>query len=328
MVELSGRKTSVAVLSVFSNSLLIALKIAVGLITGSVAVLSEAIHSGLDLIAAAIALFAVRAAGREADERHPYGHGKFENVSGTIEALLIFVAAIWIVYEAVHKLIRPQEIDMPVWGVGVMLISAIVNTLVSRRLFRVGKATHSVALQADAWHLRTDVYTSVGVMVGLLIIWLVGMISPALNLRWLDPAVAIVVALMIMRTAWGLTRQSARDLMDVSLPEEDVNWIPGFVTENWPAVRSFHHLQTRKAGSTRFVDFHVVVDDEMSVADAHALSDEIVVAIKERLADSRVHIHVEPCDFTCKDSCAVGCSVDPDKRVEGARARNQHATND
>lgn len=309
-MDSARKKTRAAALSVASNSLLIILKVAVGLSIGSVAVLSEAVHSAVDLIAAGIALFAVRASSRGADERHPYGHGKFENVSGTIEALLIFAAAVWIIYEAIRKLINPQEIEMLGWGVGVMLFSAIVNTLVSKRLFKVAGETDSVALRADGWHLRTDVYTSVGVMFGLLVMWVGGVVWPGLELWWLDPAVAILVALMIMKAAYDLTRESARDLLDVSLPDEDVDWIAGFVAEGWPAVWSFHHLQTRKAGPTRFIDFHVVVDKSMSVADSHALADEIVVAIKERVPGSRVHIHVEPCDHQCKEACLQGCSVD------------------
>ena len=316
-MQLGGKKTSVAMLSVLSNSLLIALKVAIGLLIGSVAVLSEAIHSGVDLIAAVIALFAVRASGQQADERHPYGHGKFENISGTVEALLIFAAAAWIIYEAVQKLVRPQAIGMPAWGVGIMLVSALVNTFVSKRLFKVAKETDSVALQADAWHLRTDIYTSAGVAVGLLAIWVGRMISPGLDLRWLDPVVAILVALLIMKAAYDLTRESARDLLDVSLPDRDVSWIAGFITAGWPAVRSFHNLRTRKAGSQRFIDFHVVVDDRMSVAEAHELGDEIVVAIKERLPESRIHIHVEPCDYECRGSCANGCLVDEGTRGQG-----------
>jgi cation diffusion facilitator family transporter len=313
-VDRTAGKTGVAALSVASNTLLIVLKVVVGLLMGSVAVLSEAIHSGIDLVAAVIALLAVRASGRGPDERHPYGHGKFENVSGTVEALLIFAAAIWIIYEAVQKLINPQEIQLPAWGVGVMLVSALVNVFVSKRLFKVGSETDSVALKADAWHLRTDVYTSVGVMVALLVLWIVGTLRPEVDIRWLDPAVAILVAFMILKAAWDLTRESARDLLDVSLPEEDVGWIPGFVAEKWPAVLSFHHMQTRKAGPVRFIDFHVVVEDTMSVADSHALSDDIVVAIKERIPDSRVHIHVEPCDLRCKESCAAGCTLGPEER--------------
>ena len=160
------------------NSVLILLKIAVGIIIGSVAVISEAIHSAVDLVAAVIALFAVRKASQAADERHPYGHGKFENISGTVEGVLIFFAAVWIIYSAVRKLMNPGELETPSWGVLVMLVSAIVNIVVSRRLFKVGRETDSVALQADGWHLRTDVYTSLGVMVGLLVIWVVGRIWP------------------------------------------------------------------------------------------------------------------------------------------------------
>jgi cation diffusion facilitator family transporter len=310
----ASRKIGVAALSVASNSLLIIMKLVIGLLMGSVAVLSEAIHSGIDLVAAVIALLAVRVSSHEADERHPYGHGKFENVSGTVEALLIFAAAIWIIYEAVDKLVHPQAVEMPVWGVGVMLVSALVNTFVSRRLFRVGKETDSVALRADGWHLRTDVYTSAGVMAGLLVIWIVGIFRPALDIRWLDPAVAIVVALMIIKAAWDLTREAARDLLDVSLPGEDVEWIPAYVTGGYPAVRSFHRLRTRKAGANRFIEFHLAVDDRMSVGEAHRLGDDIVVAIKEKLPLSRVHIHVEPCEFECKDTCVSGCLVKPEER--------------
>jgi cation diffusion facilitator family transporter len=160
----ANKKVGVAAVSVAANVALIIVKVVVGVLMGSVAVISEAIHSGVDLLAAVIALLAVRASSQKADERHPYGHGKYENISGTVEALLIFGAAAWIIYEAVHKLIHPQEIEMAAWGAGVMLVSVIVNLVVGQRLFKVGKQTDSVALQADAWHHRTDVYTSAGVM--------------------------------------------------------------------------------------------------------------------------------------------------------------------
>jgi cation diffusion facilitator family transporter len=310
MIKLADQKIRVALLSVCSNTALIVLKVFVGLLIGSVAVLSEAIHSAVDLIAALIALFAVRASRQEADERHPFGHGKFENLSGVIEAVLIFGAAAWIIYEAVRKLISPEPVETPVWGVGVMLVSALANLFVSRRLFQVGRATDSIALQADGWHLRTDVYTSAGVMVGLLVIWLVGVVDPGMEVHWLDPVVAILVALLIVRAAWNLTREAARDLLDVSLPGEDVSWIRDHVLSTWPQVRSFHRMRTRKAGPNRFIDFHVAVDDKMTVGEAHALGDEIVLAIKERLPASRVNIHIEPCDHTCKPSCEEGCSLE------------------
>jgi len=310
----------VALLSVASNAGLIVLKVAVGLLIGSVGILSEAIHSGVDLVASLVALFGVRKASEAADERHPYGHGKFENIAGTIEAVLIFSAAVWIIYEAVGRLRHPQPLEMAGWGAAVMFVSVVANAFVARRLFKMGRATDSVALQADAWHHRTDVYTSLGVMLGLLVIWVGGLIWPRVNLAWIDPAVAIVVAVMIMKAAYDLTRKAARDLLDVSLPDKDVDWISGFVKERWPAVRSFHRLRTRKAGSTRFIDFHLAVDDHMSVGEAHELGDEIVDAIKEHLPDSRVYIHVEPCAYQCPESCEAGCSIPAEARHAGEAA--------
>jgi cation diffusion facilitator family transporter len=206
-----------------------------------------------------------------------------------------------------------------VWGVGVMFLSVLVNIVVSRRLFKVGKETDSVALQADAWHLRTDIYTSVGVMAALVVIMIGRLAAPDLNLNWVDPAAAIFVALLIFKAAYDLTRDSARDLLDVSLPHEDVSWIGDFIAENWPTVRSFHNLQTRKAGPYRFIDFHLVVEDRTPVADAHALGDEIVEAIKGRVPETRVLVHVEPCDYQCRDSCASGCSVAPEERSAGQK---------
>ena len=315
MVSRNDKKTRAAAISVASNTLLIVFKLIVGVLIGSVAVISEAIHSGIDLVAAIIALFAVRVAGHEADERHQYGHGKIENISGTVEALLIFAAAAAIIYEAVHRLLNLQPVETPGWGVGVMLVSAIANLFVSRNLFKVGKETDSVALQADAWHLRTDVYTSAGVTVGLLVIWIADLVSPNLNLRWLDPVVAILVALMIVRAAWNLTREAARDLLDASLPDEDIGWIFAYVTRNWPSVRSLHHMRTRKAGSKRFIDFHLVVDEQMPVGTVHSMGDEIEAAIEQRLPDTEVQIHVEPCDTECEDLCARGCVLEPSQRL-------------
>ncbi len=315
------QKTRVALLSVASNTTLVVLKLVVGLLVGSVAIVSEAIHSGMDLVAALIALFAVRKSGEAADERHPYGHGKFENISAAIEALLIFGAAAWIIYEAVQRLLHPRGIDMAVWGVMVMALSAGGNLLVSHRLFKVARETDSVALEADGWHLRTDVYTSAGLMVGLLVMWMGGHLWAGVRLDWIDSTIAILVALLILKAAVDLVRTAVRDLLDVSLPAEDVQWIPGFVIGNWRQVRGFHNLRSRKAGPTRFVDFHVVVDDHMSVSEAHRLGDEIVAALKERLSDSRINIHIEPCDFQCPPNCEAGCSMDEQQRRAGAESR-------
>ena len=220
-MQLAEQKVAVALLSVISNTVLVLLKIIVGILIGSVSVISEAIHSGVDLLAAVIALFAVRTSGKTPDEGHPFGHGKVENLSGSIEAVLIFLAAGWIIFEAVKKIVTPRAIETPGLGVLVMFLSAAVNLWVSGRLFKVGKETDSVALLADAWHLRTDVYTSLGVMAGLGLILTGEWLFPGVHFDWIDPVAAIALALLILRAAYALTLKATRDLLDVSLPEEE-----------------------------------------------------------------------------------------------------------
>ncbi len=313
-MEAQRRKTSVAWLSVASNTVLVLGKLIVGILIGSVSVLSEAIHSGVDLLAAVIALFAVKTSHKGADDEHPFGHGKVENISGTIEALLIFLAAGWILYEAIHKVLRPKPIEGIGWGVAVMLISAILNLVVSQMLFKVGRETDSVALQADAWHLRTDVYTSAGVTVGLALILVGQRLLPGTNLLWLDPLAAIVVALLIIRAAWDLTKASGRDLMDASLPAEEIAWIRQRLNGLAPAVRGFHHLRTRKAGASRFIEFHVVVDKDLTVERGHNLADAITRDIKAHFHGATITIHVEPCDGQCRPACLDGCLLPETER--------------
>jgi len=316
MVDTQARKTAVAWLAVVSNTALVIGKLIVGLLTGSVAVIAEAMHSGVDLLAAGIALFAVHTAGKPADEEHPFGHGKIENISGTIEALLIFLAAAWIISEAIRKLIAPVEITGAGWGVLVMLVSAVVNILVSHRLFTVGRETDSVALQADAWHLRTDVYTSAGVMAGLAVVWLGKRLLPQFDLGWVDPLAAIAVALLILRAAWQLTRQAGRDLLDASLPEEEAAWIRDYVARLRPTVRGFHRLRTRKSGATRFIQFHLIVESTMSVQDSHRIAEAITRDIEARYPHSSVLVHIEPCDLPCLPHCRDGCLLTPEEREQ------------
>ncbi len=313
-INIPRRKTHAAAISVASNAALVVGKVVIGLLTGSVSVISEAIHSGIDLVAAAIALFAVRTANRPADKDHPYGHGKIENLSGTIEAILILLAAAWIIYEAVHKLIASSPIEMPGLGIAVMAVSALANYFVSRMLFRVGKETDSIALQADAWHLRTDVWTSVGVMLGLAVILLSRWLLPSFSIGWLDPVAAIAVALLIIKAAWDLTRQSMRDVMDTSLPDDEQRWISEHV-RSVTGVCGFHALRTRKAGPQRFVDLHLQVDPNLTVDVSHRLVHAIGDAIKARFGNASVTVHVEPCDGRCTPSCIEGCLIGPRVQV-------------
>ncbi len=319
-MEAERRKRAVALLSVASNAALIIVKIVAGLLMGSVAVLSEAIHSGFDLVAALIAYVAVRTSSKPADKEHPYGHGKVENLSGAIEALLIFVAAGWIITEAVRKLIMPQPLETIGVGILVMAVSTVANIIVSSMLFRVGRETQSVALDADAWHHRTDVYTSAGVMAGLAVVWAGERLLPGTNLAWLDPVIAIGVALLILHAAWKLTVDSVRDLMDQSMPEDEQTWIRTYLKSLYPDVSGFHRLLTRKAGAKRFVEFHLIVEADMHVDESHRITDRVSATMRERFGDAHITVHVEPCDGSCKAVCVEGCLL-PEAQRKALRNR-------
>ncbi len=308
-------KIRAATFSVASNAFLVVAKLVIGIMIGSVSVISEAIHSAVDLLAAVIAWFAVRVSGQPADKQHPYGHGKYENLSGAVEAALIFVAAIWIVWEAVAKLRHGGELEAPGWGMAVMGVSAALNLVVSTNLMRVGKKYDSLALQADAWHLRTDVWTSVGVLAGLAVIWVGKIVAPDLNLAWVDPVAAIAVAFLIAHASWELTRQATGGLLDETLPEEDIARIRETALATKP-IRSLHDLRTRKSGAERFVDAHVAVPYELSVLEGHDKGKEFKTILRQRWPISQINIHVDPCDGSCKPPCLSGCLLTESERGE------------
>ena len=293
-------KRGAARLSVLSNTILVIAKFVVGIMSGSVSILSEAVHSGIDLVAALIAWFAVRESGKPADDEHRFGHGKIENVAGTIEAVLIFGAALYIIWEAVHKLVKGTvEIENLGIGAAVMGISALANYLVSRHLLNVAIETDSVALEADAMHLQTDVYTSAGVLAGLAAIKLTG-------ITILDPIVAIVVACLILKAAYDLTKSAFFHILDIKLPDDEEAIIHDVMKENVLHFLEYHKLRTRKSGHIRHVDMHLVVPKLMTVEKGHKLSHQISSDIEKRLSHSHVLVHIEPCEGQC-DGCVVEC---------------------
>ena len=307
------RVTRAAALSVLSNTVLVAAKLVTGLAIGSVAVISEAIHSAVDLLAALIAWFAVSKAGRPADEDHAYGHGKIENLSAVVEALLIVVASAWIMVEAAHKLSNPGKVEGAGWGFFVMGISAGLNLLVSQYLMRVGKECDSIALQADGWHLRTDVLTSAGVMLAMGVIWL-GHRFWGLDLWWVDPAVAIAVAMLILKAAFELTWEAGGDLLDRGLPPAEQDWMKSYLAGFAPRITGFHDLRTRKAGAHRFVDVHVVVKEDQTIVEAHEVAEEMELGIIAKFPGSTVTVHLDPCDGRCPPRCLAGCLLGSDRR--------------
>jgi len=278
-------KVRIARLSIFSNTLLIIMKLSVGIIGGSVSIISEAIHSSMDLLAAIIAFLSVRVSDNPPDSRHPYGHGKIENISGVIEALLIFVAAIWIIIEAVKKLLGEKiEIESIALGSVVMLISALVNFIVSRRLYKVARETNSVALEADALHLSTDVYTSLGVALGLGLILVTG-------INWLDPVVAMLVAAFIIRESYQLLKKAFTPLLDTAWGEDEIEELENILTG---LKVSYHDLRTRLAGNYRFIELHIQMPENESVGNAHQYCDKIENELTHNYQNLTVTIHVEP----------------------------------
>ena len=280
--------------SVFSNILLTLVKLVAGVMTGSVSVLSEALHSGLDLVAAVMAFMAVRKSREPADADHNFGHGKYESMSGLAEGLLILVAVGLILWGAVRRLVSGEtEIREPLVGVIVMGISAVLNVFVSRMLFRVADETHSIALEADGWHLRTDVWTSAGVMGGMAII-AIGSSLHMTEVHHLDPIVAILIAALIARAAVGICHRSYNHLVDRSLPGREVEKIELLLREHYPEFTGFHRLRTRQAGPEQYIDLHLEVPGNLSVMDAHALCDHLEQDLRSLVRGAEVMIHVEP----------------------------------
>lgn len=287
-----NRAARTARLSILSNVVLIAIKIAAGVVSGSVSVISEAIHSFMDLAAAVMTFFSIGIAERPADPEHPYGHEKVENVSGGVEAVLIFVAAGLIIFEAVKKLITNEPILHPELGVAVMLLSGIINIVVSRKLYKVAEEEQSVALEADALHHKTDVYSSLGVGVGLLVIVLLEHMFKTPWAHYLDPVVAIAIAGLILRESWNMLRKAFGPLIDTSIAPDELAAIEESVARHPNA--SMHSIRTRRAGGKKHIDFHLSVPDGMSVKESHDLCDLIEKDIEKTLSNSSVLIHIEP----------------------------------
>jgi cation diffusion facilitator family transporter len=301
---MTTRKTRAAAFSIASNTTLIVLKIIAGLITGSVSLIAEAIHSLMDLAAAIIAFFSVRVSDTPADKKHQFGHGKAENISGVIEGLLILAAAVFIVIEAIDKIRTGVSLEIVEVGIGIMAVAIVVNFFVSRYLYKISRATDSLALEADAAHLSTDVLTMAGVFLGLIIVRITGW-------QILDPIIAIVVALLIVKAAIDIIRKSYGGLMDVSLPEAEQKVIELCLLEHNDRIVEFHRLRTRKAGSQRQIDLHLVIPKTTHVDEADLLCDHLEKDIESVLEHAEVNIHVEPCTSTC-NQCRVICELRPE----------------
>jgi cation diffusion facilitator family transporter len=278
-------KSKIVILSVISNSLLITTKIIVSIFTGSISILSEAFHSLTDLFASLITFFSVIYANKPPDKKHPYGHGKIENVSATLEAILIIIAAFFIVYESIDRFIHEKEIDYPVLGLVVMLLSFLVNYLVSKKIYDFLKKDYSVALEGNALHLRADMLASLGIILAFVSILI-------FKFYIVDPILALLVAIYMFYEGYLLLVKSFNPLLDHSLGSEELEKIEKYFHSNNYSV---HNVKTRKSGNTIFIDFHLELSESMNLKSVHDICDNIENDLKLMFNnDIQVNIHVEP----------------------------------
>jgi cation diffusion facilitator family transporter len=284
----SSKKLAAAKLSVATAFGLAVLKLFTGLFTGSLAVLTSAIDSLLDILMSGINMMAIKHAEQPADEQHPYGHGKFETLATIFQSFIIAVSGGWIIYEAIQRMIVTSPLKQTSIGIIVMLISTIASYLISSHLRRVAKATDSSALEADSLHFTMDVYTNLALLAALILM-------SQFNLPWLDPVMSILVAVYILVESLKLLRHGLRDILDEQLPNEIRQEIEALIDDHKHELFGYHNLRTRRAGSQKLIDFHLTVCKHLSVEEAHDITDYIENKIGERIIGTDVTIHVEPC---------------------------------
>ena len=293
-------KEGVAKLSILAISLLIVMKVIASILTGSIGIRADAIHSAIDLFGAVIGFVGIRISGRPPDERHAFGHAKAENIAGVAIAGIIFFAAGTIIYQAVQRLISGETLELITVGIAVTAAAIAINAVISWYALKVARSSDSVALGATARDMLADMLSSCAVLIGLILVRLTG-------LNILDPIVALLVSILIVRTAYLTLKESFGGLVDTRLPEAEEDAIKLCIMEYSSRVVGFHHLRTRKAGSQRHVDLHLIMPREASVDEAHEVCDRLEENIERRLQRVDVTIHVEPCTDEC-EYCMVACT--------------------
>jgi cation diffusion facilitator family transporter len=293
-------KEGTARLSILSIVLLITLKILGSYLTGSIGLRADAIHSGIDLFGACISLICIRISARPVDREHAFGHGKADNIAGVFVAVLIFLAAGTITYEAIQRLLIGGTLELVTTGIYITAMALVINVLISWYTLKVAKLNDSMALEATGYDLLADSYSSVAVLIGLILVRLTG-------ITVLDPIVALLVAMLIAKTAFSTFRKSMGGLMDTRLPEKEEDFIKECIMKYPRQIVDFQNLRTRKSGSERYVDFQLTVPNEYSIEEGHSICDELEQDIERELHPVCVTIHLEPCLEQCV-KCSVPCN--------------------
>lgn len=285
----SQRKIRATKISMATATALAVMKLLVGALSGSLAVLASAIDSLLDIGMSLVNYLAVRQAEQPADENHPFGHGKFETLATLFQAAVISLSGGLILFEAVRRLLAGTSLQALDSGMAVLLISAGASWGVTRHLRAVARETDSSALEADALHYAMDVYTNLGLCGGLLAIRLSGA-------TWVDPALSLLVGLYIIKEAIDLLRHGLRDVLDAELPPQIREEVERLINAHSHQLLGFHNLRTRRAGSQKIMDFHLTVCKDLTVKEAHDIADHLEKRIQQRIKGADVTIHIEPCD--------------------------------
>ena len=300
-MNITSEKQFGAFLSICSNAFLIILKLAVGFLTGSLSIISEAMHSLSDIAASFMAFVMIKKSSKPADDDHPFGHGKYEELSGFLEGGLIFVIAIFIFYGSIKKFIHPQAQEFePFWGIIVMTVSVVVNVFVSKYLFFIGKKTNSIAITADAEHLKTDVLSSLAVLVGLLMVKVTG-------LAVIDTIFAFIVGLIIAFTGTKVTFTAVKGLLDEALPQEDLEIIKRILDKHVNKdIVDVKFSKTRKSGSEKLIELVLTVHKDMTIGAGHEICNLLENEISAALNGASVFIHLEPYVNECQ-KCKLKC---------------------
>ena len=288
-MEINKQKKFAAGLSIFSNAVIIILKLIAGFLSGSISIISEAIHSLSDMFASVLTYFSVIRSSEPADKDHPFGHVRYEDMSGFIEGVLIIFAAFYIIFEAGKKLLFGQyENFEPILGIYVMLFAVVANFAVSSFLFKTAKKSCSIALLADAEHLRTDIFSSFGVLSGLVLIKITG-------IQILDPIIALLVAALILRAGFSITKTALNNLLDGSLPDKDVELIENIVNEfKSKGVIKYKAIKSRQVGACKDVEMTLIFPSDMTILACHTICDEVEEKLHKEFGNTNVVIHAEP----------------------------------
>lgn len=289
MIKVAPRKLRAARLSVLVAAILAMAKLITGIATGSMAVLSSAVDSLLDILMSSVNFMAIRQAEQPADENHPFGHGKFETIATIFQSMIIAFSGLWIIYEASRRLWQGVELSRLGGGMAILAFSSAISWLIASHLRKVAKETDSSALQADSLHFSMDVYTNLALMAGLGLVALIGV-------PWLDPVLSMAVAVYILYEALSLLRHGIRDILDEELPPPIRKEITNLIEAHRQDRLGYHNLRTRRAGSQKIMDFHLTVCKHLSVEDAHAIADDLEKKIEEEIPGADVTIHIEPCE--------------------------------